>query len=65
MFGIKDLENALNISRNDDQKNDIFVAESVQINKKMILLDKENFSNECICLTDPTMYTPAWLYRRS
>lgn len=30
------------------KKNDIFIAESVQINKKMILLDKENFSNECI-----------------
>lgn len=30
------------------RKNDIFIAESVQLNKKMILLDKENFSNECI-----------------
>ena len=48
MFSIKDLENALNINRNDDKKNDIFIAESVQINKKMILLDKENFSKECI-----------------
>ena len=30
------------------KKNDIFIVESVQINKKMILLDKENFSKECI-----------------
>ena len=30
MFSIKDLENALNINRNDDKKNDIFIVESAK-----------------------------------